>query len=64
MKEEIDIQRYEFEVLEIERNVVKIQNLFLYFHNQNLRIIFQIKMTQNQKILKTTKEVSDHNGNI
>ena len=41
----------------MEKTLWQIRNLILHFHNQLIEIIFQIKMTQNLKKLKTTQEV-------
>ena len=42
----------------------QIKNLNLLLHNQLIKIIFQTKMTQNLKKMKTTQEVRYHKGNI
>ena len=42
---------------------LQISNLTLYLHNI-INIIFQMKITQNLKILKTAQEVRDHKEKI
>ena len=64
MKKEIDFEHLEYEILKMEKNVVTIKNLNLLLHNQLIKIIFQTKMTQNFKKMKTTQEVRYHKGNI
>ena len=62
--EQIDFEGLEFEVLEIKKNAVISKELNFVFKQPTVRIIFQIKMTENLKILKTARIVRDHKGNI
>ena len=64
MEEEIKFEGMESEVREIEKTLWQKRNLILYLHNQLIKIIFHMKMTQNLKKLKTTQEVRYHKGNI
>ena len=64
MKKEIDFEHLESEILEMEKMLWQKLNLNLLLHNQLIKIIFQTKMTQNLKKMKTTQEVRYHKGNI
>ena len=64
MKKEIDFEHLESEILEMEKMLWQIKNLNLLLHNQLIKIIFQTKMTQNLKKMKTTQEVRYHKENI
>ena len=69
IKEDLEIEKtnfegLEFEVLEMEKKCLISKEPNFYLNKQLIRIIFQIKMTENLKILKTAQEVRDHEGNI
>ena len=64
MEEQIYFEDFEFYVLEMKKILItnKLAN-FVFAQPINWDI-FQMKMTQNHKILKTTQKVMDHKVNI
>ena len=55
MKKEIDFEHLEYEILEMEKNIVTNKELKFAFAQPTNKITFQTKMTQNLKKMKTTQ---------
>ena len=61
MEEEIDFEGLEYEILEMEKNVVIIKELnFIFTLPTNWDNFFQMKMTLNLKMMITTQEFKYH----